>query len=168
MATELYDLTVPVFLRGLRAMAGFLEKGRAHAEAAGIAEEELLGARLHADMHPLPYQVQRASDAAKLATMRLGQLENAPMEDTETGFAELQDRIARTAAYLDAAPPEAINGREDAAITIATPGRSFEMKGRDYALGFALPNFHFHMTTAYGLLRMKGVPLGKMDFLGGI
>lgn len=168
LATELYDLTVPVFLRGFRAMAGFLEKARVHADASGIAHDELLGARLYEDMHPLPYQVQRASDAAKLATTRLGQLEPLPMEDNEASFADLQDRIARTVAYLEAAPAAAINGREDAAIVIATPNRSFEMKGRDYALGFALPNFYFHVTAAYAILRTKGVPLGKMDFLGGI
>jgi hypothetical protein len=166
MATELHDLTVPVFLRGLTAMAGFLDKGRAHADDTGMAHAELIEARLAPDMHPLPYQLQRACDFAKLAAVRLGQVENVPMEDTETSFAELQERIARTIAFLKAVPAEAVNGREDAEIVIKTPNRSFEMSGRDYALGFVLPNFYFHLTTAYALLRMKGVPVGKMDFIG--
>ena len=167
MATQLYDLTIPVFLRGFAAMAAFLDKGRAHADAAGIPHAELLEARLFEDMKPLPYQVQRASDAAKFVAVRLGQVETVAMEDDETSFADLQDRIARTVAFLKTVPAEAVNGREDATITIKLPNRSFEMPGRDYALGFAMPNFYFHMTTTYALLRHKGVPLGKMDFLGG-
>jgi hypothetical protein len=167
MATELYDLTIPVFLRGFASMAAFLDKGRAHADAAGISHAELLETRLFEDMKPLPYQVQRASDAAKFVAVRLGQVETVPMEDDEASFADLQDRIARTVAFLQTVPAAAINGREDAEIVIKLPNRSFEMRGIDYVLGFAIPNFYFHMTTAYALLRHKGVPLGKMDFLGG-
>src|SRR3954471_13922375 len=102
MATELYDLTVPAFNRGLTAMAGFLEKGRAWAEEKGLPESTLLDARLYADMHPLPYQVQRVSDSAKFTVQRLGDLEPVPMEDKEASFADLQDRIARTLAVLAA------------------------------------------------------------------
>lgn len=166
MATELYDLTIPAFLRGFSAMAAFLEKGRAHADAEGVAHEELLSARLYADMAPLTGQVQRASDAAKFTAARLGQIEAPAMPDTEASFAELQDRIARTVTFLKSVPAEAINGREDADVTLVTPSRSIPFKGRNYALGFALPNFYFHLTTAYGILRMKGVPLGKLDYLG--
>ena len=168
MATELYDLSTPVFLRGFTAMAGFLEKGRAHAEATGMAEADLLDAKLYEDMKPLTYQIQRASDAAKFTTMRLGQVENEPMEDNEASFAALQDRVARTIAFIEAVPASAINGREDAVVTITLPNRSFEMTGRNYLLGFALPNFYFHVTTAYAILRHKGVPIGKIDFLGGV
>lgn len=167
MATELYDLTVPTFLRGFAAMASFLEKGRAFADAQGMPHAELLDARLHEDMKPLTYQVQRASDAAKFAAVRLGEVESVAMEDNEASFAELQDRIARTVAFLKSVPREAIDGREEARIVIKLPNRSFEMSGRDYALGFVLPNFYFHMTTTYAILRHKGVPVGKMDFLGG-
>ncbi|MCW3835769.1 DUF1993 family protein [Sphingomonas canadensis] len=168
MATELYDLTVPVFQRGFAALSAFLEKARAHADANGIAHAELLEARLYPDMHPLPYQVQRASDAAKFTIVRVGQVENVPMADEEKSFADLQDRIARTLALVATATPEGMNGREQATITIATPNRSFEMSGIDYVRGFVLPNFYFHLTTAYAILRMKGVPLGKMDFLGSV
>ena len=167
MATQLYDLTVPVFLRGFASMAAFLEKGRAHADEHGIAHEEMLQARLIEDMHPLVSQVQRASDAAKLATVRLAQVENVPMEDSETSFADLQDRIARTVAFLKSVPADAINGREDAEITVVLPNNTLRFTGLAYAQGFALPNFYFHETMTYALLRMKGVPIGKRDFLGG-
>jgi hypothetical protein len=168
MTTPLYDLTIPIFLRGFAAMAAILEKGRAFADEQGIAHEALLQARLIEDMHPLVYQVQRASDAAKFTCVRLGQVENVPMEDNEASFADLQDRIARTVALLKSVPAEAINGREEATITIKLPNRSFDMSGVAYVQGFAMPNFYFHATMTYALLRMKGVGIGKMDFLGGV
>ncbi len=167
MATELYDLTVPAFLRGFAAMGRFLEKGCAFADEHGIAHAELLEARLHQDMKPLTYQVQRCSDAAKCAAVRIGQVESVAMADDEASFADLQGRIARTVAFLEGVPRAAIDGREDAEILVATPGRSLTFTGRSYALGFVLPNFYFHMTAAYAILRMQGVPLGKMDYLGG-
>lgn len=166
MATELHDLTVPVLIRGLNAMAAFLEKGRAHAEASGMPEAQLIEARLYEDMAPLPAQVQRATDSAKFLAVRLGQVENVAMPDIETSFAELQDRIARTVAFLEAVPPEAINGREEADVQLVTPNRTIDFKGRDYALAFALPNFFFHVTAAYAILRNQGVPVGKLDYLG--
>jgi len=168
MATELYDLTVPVFQRGFKAMAGFLEKARAHADANGIAHEDLLTARLYGDMAPLTSQIQRASDAAKFAAARLAGIEPPAMPDTEASFDDLQARIAATLDFLNSVPREAVDGREDSDVELKTPSRSFQFKGRGYLLGFALPNFYFHVTTAYGILRHKGVPLGKMDYLGGI
>jgi len=167
MTTQLYDLTIPAFLRGFASMAAFLEKGRAHADEHGIAHEDLLQARLIEDMHPLIYQVQRASDAAKLFTVRVAQVENVPMADEETSFADLQARITRTTDFLKSVPAEAINGREADEITITLPQRTLHFTGLDYATGFALPNFYFHETMTYALLRMKGVPIGKRDFLGG-
>jgi uncharacterized protein len=168
MATELYDLTVPVFLRGFKAMAAFLEKARAQADERGVAHDELLMARLYEDMAPLTAQIQRASDAAKFAAARLAGVEAPAMPDSETTFDALQARIAATVAFLNSVPRDAIDGREDADVELKTPSRSFEFKGRGYVLGFALPNFYFHVTTAYDILRHKGVPLGKMDYLGGI
>lgn len=168
MATDLYDLTVPVFLRGFKAMAAFLEKARAHADANGIAHDELLTARLYEDMAPLTSQIQRASDAAKFAGARLAGIDAPAMPDTEASFDELQARIAATVAFLNSVPRDAIDGQEDRDVELKTPSRSFQFKGRGYLLGFALPNFYFHVATAYGILRHKGVPLGKMDYLGGI
>jgi hypothetical protein len=166
MATELYDLSVPAFIRGLTAMAAFLEKGRAWAEEKGLPESALFEARLYEDMHPLPYQVQRVSDAAKFTAQRLGDLEPVPMEDNETSFAELQARIARTIELLKAVPADKINGQEDKDVVLKTPRGDLPFKGRDYVLGFALPNFYFHLTAAYAILRNQGVPVGKMDYLG--
>ncbi|MBQ1496764.1 MAG: DUF1993 domain-containing protein [Sphingomonas sp.] len=168
MATELYDLTVPVFLRGFKAMAAFLEKARAWADEQGIPHEELLAARLAEDMAPLTAQIQRVSDSAKLAMARIGGIDAPAMPDTETSFDELQARIAATVAFLKAIPRDAIDGREDADVEVKTPSRSFHFKGLPYVTGFVLPNFYFHMTTAYAILRHKGAPMGKMDYLGGI
>ena len=169
MATALYDLTVPVLLRALRNLSAVLEKGRVHAEAQGLAPEALLQARLFEDMAPLTSQVQRVSDAAKGALVRIGQVANVAMEDTETTFEQLQARIAATIAFVEAVPREAIDGREDAEIILQIPNTgSLTFTGRDYLLGFVLPNVFFHVTTAYAILRHNGVPVGKRDYLGGI
>ncbi len=117
-------------------------------------------------MDPLPTQVQRACDAAKLAVTRLAQLQPVPMEDKEQSFDELQARIAATIAVLERAPADAMDGRENAEIELKTPNRTLVFTGRDYLLDFAMPNFFFHVTMAYALLRMKGVPVGKLDYLG--
>jgi uncharacterized protein len=166
MAIELYDLSVPAFRRGFASLSAILDKGRAHADAEGIAHADYLGARLYEDMHPLTAQVQRASDAAKFAVARLSGVESPAMADTEASFDALQDRIARTLTFLDSVRAETINGKEAAQIEVKTPARSLHFTGRDYLLGFALPNFYFHVTTAYAILRHLGVPIGKMDYLG--
>jgi len=166
MATELYDLTVPVFVRALGTLAAILEKGSAFAAEKGIDPAVLLEARLFEDMAPLTAQVQRASDAAKGAVVRLGGVANESFEDIERSFPELQARIARTIAFVEAVPRAAIDGREEAEVLIKTPGREFRMTGQAYVLSFVLPNLFFHVTTAYALLRHHGVPVGKMDYLG--
>ncbi|WP_242130379.1 DUF1993 domain-containing protein [Sphingobium sp. Sx8-8] len=168
MATQLYDLTVPIFIRGLRNLSAILEKGAAHAREKGIDPLTLTGARLAEDMAPLTAQVQFACDSAKGSVIRIGALDPFPIADTEQSFAELQDRIARTIAFLESVPRERIDGREDAQVVLKTPSGDFPFTGRDHALGFALPNFYFHVTTAYALLRQAGVPIGKLDYLGGI
>jgi hypothetical protein len=168
MATELYDITVPAFLRGFAAMAAFLEKGRVWADEQGIAHEALLNARIHEDMAPLTSQIQRVSDGAKLATARLAGVEGPTMPDTETSFDELQARIAATVDFIKSVPREKIDGREDAEIVLKLPNNELKFTGCQYVTGFALPNFYFHVTTAYAILRMKGVPVGKRDYLGGI
>ena len=167
MATTLYDLTVPTFIRNLENLAKILAKGEAFAAEKGMDPAELLDARLIDDMGTLISQIQRASDSAKGVPVRFG-FENIAMPDEEVGFTDLQTRIARTIAYLKTVPRDALDGKEDATVTLATPNRSFDFTGIGYVQNFALPNFYFHVTTAYALLRMKGVPIGKMDFLGGI
>jgi hypothetical protein len=145
-----------------------LEKAAAHAEEKGIDPLTLTSARLIDDMAPLTAQVQFASDSAKGAIIRIGELDPLPMPDTEQSFAELQERIAKTIAFLESVPRERIDGREDAQVVLKTPRGDFPFTGRSHALGFALPNFYFHVTTAYALLRQAGVPIGKLDYLGGI
>ena len=164
MATELYDLTVPVFTRALNALSGLLDKAVAHAGEAGA--EALLANRLVPDMHPLSKQVQIACDGAKLCVARLSGAEAPVNEDVETTIPELKARIAATLEWIGSVPREAIDGQEDREVVLKFPGGEWPFKGQAYVIGFALPNFFFHVTTAYGLLRQAGVPLGKRDFLG--
>ncbi|MFX4086039.1 hypothetical protein AX777_15530 [Sphingobium yanoikuyae] len=168
MATELYDLTVPAFLRGLRVLSTLLDKGAAFAAEQGIDPATLTDARLIEDMRPLTAQVQLATDSAKGAVIRIGELEPFPLPDTEETFADLQDRIARTIAFLESVPRDRIDGREEATVILKTPRGEFPFTGRSHVLTFSLPNFYFHLTTAYALLRQAGVPLGKLDYLGGL
>lgn len=168
MSTSLYDLTIPIFLRNLATLDTILAKAEAFAAEKGMDPKELLEARLYEDMAPLVSQIQRVSDSAKGTAVRLGGIENVVMADEEKTFADLRARIAKTIAFLETVPRDAIDGKEDIAVTLKTPSRSFDFAGLSFVQNFVLPNFYFHMTTAYGLLRMKGVPLGKMDYLGGV
>ncbi|TPG55007.1 DUF1993 domain-containing protein [Sphingomonas glacialis] len=168
MSTSLYDLTIPIFIRNLESLDAVLSKGEAFASEKGIDPSELLEARLYEDMAPLISQIQRVSDSAKGTAVRLGGVENVVMADEEKTFADLHARIAKTIAFLKTVPRDAIDGKEEAQVTLQTPRQTFDFTGLSFVQTFVLPNFYFHMTTAYGLLRMKGVPLGKLDYLGGI
>lgn len=166
MSLSLYDVSVPVFVRALRNLSEILEKGRAFADEKSIPHGELLEARLFSDMAPLTGQIQRASDSAKLAAVRVGQVENVPMADTETSFDDLQARIAATIAFLEKVPSNAMDGREAAEVVLKFGSLAKTLAAPEYLLTFALPNFFFHITTAYDILRHKGVPVGKLDYLG--
>lgn len=165
MPLSLHEISIPVFLRGFANLSALLAKGRAFADENGVPHSKLLEARLFADMLPLIGQIQRASDAAKLAAVRVAQVPTVAMEDNETSFDELQARIAATVAFLEAVPPDAMDGREEAEVVLPLRNGSLAFTARDYLLAFAIPNFYFHVTTAYGILRHSGVPLGKMDYL---
>lgn len=160
---SLYEITVPVFTR----MLGNLDHLLAKAAESGVDEQSLLDARLAPDMLPLTKQIQIACDTAKLAVTRIAQAAPRPMADEETSLAELRDRIARTIAYLQETDPAAFEGREAAEITLNFPNVEMTFTGQSLVTDFTLPNFFFHVTTAYGLLRMKGVTIGKMDYLAG-
>lgn len=166
VATELYDLTVPAFVRGLGALAGLLEKARAHAASTGADAESYLALRIIDDMHPLSKQIQIACDAAKLAVSRISGVPAPVNDDSERTLAELEARIAATVAYLRSVPRDAVDGQEGKEVVLTFPRGQMTFDGRSYVTGFALPNFYFHVTTAYGLLRGQGVPLGKGDYLG--
>ncbi len=160
---SLYDISVPMFTRTLRNLDHLLGK----AMASGIDEQELLDARLAPDMFPLPRQVQIACDTAKLAVTRLAQVDPRPMADEEKTLAELRERIGKTIAYLEEADPAAFEGREDAEIVLTFPNLTMTFTGQRLLTDFTLPNFFFHVMAAYALLRMKGVAIGKMDYLSG-
>ncbi|MNX16946.1 hypothetical protein D3C86_468220 [compost metagenome] len=147
-------------------LAALLEKAAAHAQAAGIDPSQLVNARLAPDMYPLSGQIQRASDASKFAVQRLTQGDAPKFPDDETTLAQLQQRIAGTIAYLQSVTPEQIDGAEGRKVTLNWGEFKPEFQGDSYLLTFALPNFYFHVTTAYGILRQAGVPIGKLDFLG--
>jgi hypothetical protein len=168
MTSPLYSVSIPAFIRGLHNLSAILDKGKAFADANGIAHSELLEARVIDDMAPLTRQVQMVTDTAKGVAVRVGQMENAVWADAEVSFDELQARISKAIAFVKAAPAGGFDGREDAAVTLQTPSGDFPFTGSSYVHGYAIPNFYFHLTTAYAILRMKGVPLGKLDFLGAI
>lgn len=166
MALTIYDASATVFLHNLNQLAHVLRKGESWAQGQGVEPATLIGARLAPDMRPLPFQVQAATDAAKLAIGRLTGLSTPRFEDTENSFEELQARIANTRAFIAGVPREAFEGAEARAFTMKVGDTELSFTGQPYLLHFALPNFFFHVTTAYDILRHAGVPVGKKDFLG--
>jgi hypothetical protein len=168
MSLSLYDACIPTFLHSLRALKAILEKALAHAEARKFDPNVLVTMRLYPDMFPLSRQVQIASDAAKGAAARLSGTEPPKFEDNETTMAELIARVSKTIDYLEGFKSEQFEGDDDRVVTIKTPRTTMSFKAVDFVRHWALPNFFFHFTTAYGLLRHSGVELGKPDFLGPI
>ncbi len=166
MSLSMYQASVPVYLRGLDRLDFFLTKAEEFAAAGNIPLAELAEAKLAPDMYSLIRQVQSVSDAAKGGGARLAGLTPPSMADTETSFPELHERIAKTVAFLKSLDPKAFEDAAERDIVLKTPRRELHFKGVNFLFGFSLPNFYFHVTTAYGILRHKGVPLGKMDFLG--
>lgn len=162
MSFSIYEASAPVFSAALGSMQAWLDK----ALAEGKAEAALMEARLAPDMRPFPAQFQMASDTAKGCVARLTGTEAPSMADTEASFAELKDRCRRTIDFIQSVPQAAFDGAEDREVVLKFPnGSGYRFKGRDYLTGFALPNFFFHVTTAYALLRANGVTVGKPDFL---
>ena len=166
MSFSIYRASIPVLIRGFENLTDILKKGEAFAAEKGIAPGELLETRLYEDMHNLIKQVQLASDSAKGCGARLAGVENPSFPDDETNFAELHARIGKTVDFLKAISERQLDGAESKAIVMKIRGREINFTGADYLLNFALPNYFFHVTTAYDILRHKGVPLGKLDYLG--
>jgi hypothetical protein len=167
MSTSLYNATVPVFKQMLLALSDVLKKGEEYAEQKKFESTVLLQGRLFPDMLPLVRQVQIACDFAKSVPSRLAGVEVAAYEDTEQTFAELQQRIAKTLALISAFTPAQLDGSAVKEIVLR-PGTPKEKKlaVEDYALKYGMPQFFFHVTTAYNLLRSNGVEIGKKDFMG--
>ena len=168
MKISMYEASIPVFIRMSKNLAAILAKGAAYAEAKKIDPTVLINSRLYPDMFPLVRQVQIASDAAKGCGARLAGLEPPKFEDNEATFPELLTRIDKTIAYLETLKPEQINGSEQKTITLQIRKNTLTFLGMPFLLNFALPNFYFHVTTAYDILRHCGVEIGKQDFIGAL
>ena len=168
MPISLYSASVPVFQHMLGNLSHILEKGQAHAVARKFDPAVLTGCRLAPDMLPLARQVLIACDAAKNGIMRVSGVEAPRFEDKETTFPELQARIRKTLDYLQLVPPETVDGKEEREITFPV-GQEHKrtMTAQAYLTTWALPNFFFHLTTTYAILRHNGVELGKADYLVG-
>lgn len=168
MALSLYDISVPVFSRGLGQLTHVLEKSLAHAKANGIDPATLVDARLAPDMITLAGQIQRASDASKLGVARISGITAPSFPDEEKTYDELLARIAKTQDFLATVDRVLIDGQEERQVTIKAREGEAHFTAQRYLLQFALPNFFFHVTTAYAILRHQGVALGKRDFLGQV
>ncbi|WP_246795202.1 DUF1993 domain-containing protein [Burkholderia perseverans] len=166
MSVSFYDVSIPVLVRGLRNLSKILEIGETHAREKGIDPDTLTTARLFDDMLPLTGQVQLASDAAKGCVARLAGVAVPSFEDTEKTFADLQARVAKTIAFAESIGAEQFADGATRTVTLPLRSGPREFEGRVYLTEFVLPNFYFHVTTAYGILRHNGVPLGKLDYLG--
>ena len=165
-ALTLYSLCIPSMIRSLENLSAILTKATDYASANNISPDTLITARLVADMGPLPRQIQRASDSAKGLAVRLCGHPPIAIPDNENTFEELQERITKTIEILKAVKPDSTDGKEDQLIEIAAGKNVWELTGTEYVQKFALPNFFFHVVTAYGILRAQGVPVGKLDYLG--
>lgn len=168
MPYTMSQASLPVFEIGLNAITAVLDKAAAHAAAKKVDMAVVLGWRLAPDMFPLTRQVQIICDQAKNGSARLAGIEPPKFEDTETTLDQLKERIAKTLAFLKTLDKAAIDASSEREITFPLGTNNGQMKGADYLTHFVLPNFYFHLTTAYGLVRSCGVDIGKRDFIGGI
>ena len=169
MSLSLYQSSAPVFARSLTAFLGILDKAEAHAEARKFDPTNYLAIRLAPDMFPLVRQVQSFCDHAKNASFRLAGSPPPAIADEEKTFADLRARIRATLEHLKTIDAATVDAGADREIVFPIgPNRKAKMQGADYLLHFALPNFYFHLTTAYDILRSAGVEIGKRDFLGAV
>ncbi len=167
MSLSMYQASVPVLICGFHNLSAILDKAEKYAEAKKIDPAVLVNARLAPDMFPLSRQVQIASDIAK-GVARLADTEVPSYQDTETTFAELKARIAKTVTFLQGISAKQIDGSKEKQIVLKIGQREMEFKGQAYLLSFVLPNFYFHVSIAYAILRHNGLDIGKRDFLGNL
>lgn len=171
MHSDLYTMTIPAMKKAIMALDTILDKGAELAESKRTErhnyESALLHMRLTFDQFPLVMQVQRVSDNAKAGAARLAGIQPPSFEDTEKTFAELKERLAKTVAFLDTIRPEDVAGQEERKVTLAYfPGKY--LTALDYAREYLMPNFYFHVVTAYAILRNNGLHIGKADYIGGL
>jgi uncharacterized protein len=168
MSVSLYDVSIPVFTLSLSNLAAILDKAISHAEGKKIDPKVVPATRLIIDMLPLSSQIQIACDNAKGAAARLAGVEVPKHEDTEATLGELKARVAKTLEFIKTIKPEQVQGAETREIVLQFPQTTLKFTGLNYVTNFVLPNFFFHVTMAYALLRKNGVDIGKRDFLGAI
>ncbi len=166
MTISMYQASIPMFLKTLGNLSEILKKAEAYAAAKKFEPSVLINARLAPDMLPLARQIQIASDAVKGFAARTAGVDVPSFADTETTFAELQARIQKTTDFLATIKPEQIDGSEDRDVKLKVGGNDLTFKAQAYLLHFVIPNFFFHVTTAYAILRHNGLEVGKKDFLG--
>jgi hypothetical protein len=168
MAVSLYDVSIPMLTRGLTNLSGLIDKAAAHAAAKKFDPDVFAQARLFPDMLPFVRQIQIACDTAKGAAARLAAVENPKHEDNEVTLAEVKARIAKTLAFLQTITPQQLQNAETRAVELKFPSGAWKATGLKYLTDFVLPNYYFHMSMAYALLRNNGVELGKSDYLGAM
>ena len=166
MAIPIYDQTLIPLSRMLHNLERIVMKAEDYVGTAGIVPQAILNARLYPDMHTFTEQIQLASDTAKGAAARLSGSEWPQWEDDERTFSELRDRINKTLEYLAEFESEQFNDSEQLEIRLERASQTFVLSGKDYLLHYVIPNFHFHVTIAYAILRCNGIQIGKMDYLG--
>ena len=166
MTISMYQASAPRFANTLKNLSTILDKAQAHADAKKIDTKVYTAARLYPDMFPMARQVQSACDTAKGAVARLAGVDIPAHEDTEQTFEELKARIAKTIAFINTVKPAQIDGSEEREVVLKMRSGEVKFKGMQYLLGHALPNFYFHVTTAYDILRHNGVEVGKRDYIG--
>ena len=166
MTISMYQASVPRFVNVLGNLSAILDKAQAHIDAKKIADTTLTSLRLFPDMLPLTSQVQIACDTAKGLVARLAGVDIPAFEDNEKTVAELKARIAKTIAFIQTITPAQLDGTEDKDIIVKRGEKEAHYKGMQFLLGHAIPNFYFHVSTTYNILRHNGVEIGKRDFLG--
>ena len=166
MAMSMYQVSIPQFTKMLTNLSNILIKGEEYANAKGLDSKALIEGWLAPDMFPLTKQVQIACDQVKNGMARIAGVEPPKFEDNEESFADLQERIAKTMTFANSLKPEQIDGTEAKEIKFSIKEWNFEFVGEQYLLTWIIPNFYFHVTTAYAILRHNGVEIGKTDYLG--
>lgn len=168
MKLDVYEASIPVVLGALANLDALLDKLAAHAQTSGVDEKVYLAARLYPDMFDCTKQIQVACDFAKNLAARLSAQEPPKFADTETTIAELKARVAKTVAFVGGVPRAAFDGAEDRTVVFPMGKETMSITGLAYLTRFGLPNFYFHFTAAYAILRHCGVPLVKRDFIGAL
>jgi len=168
MSLSMYQASAPRFANTLKSLSALIEKAQAHCETRKIDPLAITSFRLFPDMFPFNRQIYIATDTAKGAVSRLAGVEIPKYDDVEQTFPELRARLAKTIDFLMSVPAAKIEGSADKDISIKLGGKDTVLKGAQYLLGHAYPNFYFHSATAYNILRHNGIEIGKRDFLGQI